>query len=141
MKYNRVILKISGEALQGTEDIINYDIVSKVAKTIKNMQEAGIQVALVVGGGNIYRGFGKENIEEEKGHYMGMLSTSINALALTSFFNKNGIETVFQNSFEIESVAPKIDSKVALSELEAGKLIVFGGGTGRPFVSTDTGAA
>ena len=141
MKYKRVILKISGEALQSKEDIIDYGVFQDIFNTVRELKEAGMQVAIVVGGGNIYRGFGKTHIEEEKGHYMGMLATSINAVAMTSFFNRNGLGANLQNSFMIENIAPKIKPSDAIRELEAGMVVIFGGGTGKPFVSTDTGSA
>jgi uridylate kinase len=141
MKYKRIILKISGEALQASNDIIDYDVMHTIKDTIVELQKNGVQVAIVVGGGNIYRGFGATNIEEEKGHYMGMLASSINALALNSFLNKNGVKATFQNSLKIDDVADRVDPELASNELEAGFVVIFGGGTGKPFVSTDTGAA
>jgi uridylate kinase len=141
MNYKRVILKISGEALQASNDIIDYDVMAKVKDTILDLQSNGVQVAIVVGGGNIYRGFGATNIEEEKGHYMGMLASSINAIALNSFLNKNGVKSIFQNSLAIEDVAERVDAAKATTEIESGYVVIFGGGTGKPFVSTDTGAA
>ena len=141
MKYKRVILKISGEALQASNDIIDYDVLSNIKDQLLKLQQEGVEVAIVVGGGNIYRGFGAEHIEEEKAHYMGMLASSINALALSSYLNKNGVKATFQNSFDIERVADKVDAELATNELAAGYVVIFGGGTGEPFVSTDTGAA
>ncbi len=145
-KYKRIILKLSGEALASSTSSISKKILTNILFQVQELQkEYKIEIAIVPGGGNIFRG----KISKELGmgddtapaDYMGMLATSINAIGLTTFFNLNGVKTIMQNSLEIEKVAAKINPKIAIKALEEGKVVIFGGGTGRPYLSTDTAAA
>lgn len=144
MEYKRILLKLSGEALNGSDGILNFEIVEDIKNQIKELTNKGVQVAIVIGGGNIFRGemiVGK-GIEEAKGHYMGMIATQINAVGLTSYFNENGLPTVLQSALNIEGdLGTPINKEEAISSLEEGKVVIFAGGTGKPFVTTDSGAA
>ena len=146
MEYKRIILKLSGEALSNDGSIFSKDIFKNIVDQIKLLQsEFNIQVGIVVGGGNIFRGEISSQLglgaDTKWADYMGMLATSINALGLYTYFNENKLETIYQNSFDIEKIAPKINPKKAIEALEENKVVIFGGGTGEPYLSTDTAAA
>jgi uridylate kinase len=143
-KYRRVLIKLSGEALGGQGDNgISSEAVHQTALEIVNVCKLGIEVALVVGGGNIFRGLSgsKQGIERATGDYMGMLATIINALALQDALEKHGIATRVQTAIAMSQVAEPFIRRRAVRHLEKGRVIIFGGGTGNPFFSTDTAAA
>ncbi len=142
IKYKRVLLKVSGEALAGSLGHgIDEATVTEISKNIKKITEMGCQVAIVVGGGNIWRGRSSENMDRTRADHMGMLATAINSLALCSSLEALGVETRVQTAIEMRQIAePYIRSK-AERHLEKGRVVIFGCGTGNPFMSTDTAAA
>ena len=141
-KYKRVLLKISGEALSGSKGH-GYEVsaVEAVAAQIGTLVENGVQVGVVVGGGNFWRGRQGDEMDRTTADYMGMLATVINALALSDAFERKGMEARVMTSLAISSVGEPFNYKTAQRYLSEGKVVVFGGGTGNPFFSTDTGAA
>ncbi len=141
-KYNRVILKISGEALAGDQSFgIKEEMVQAVARQVKAVHEMGVEVAVVVGGGNFWRGRTSTSMDRATADYMGMLATIINAMALQDAFESIGIETRVQTAIEMKEVAEPYIRRKAIHHLETQKVVIFGGGTGNPFFSTDTTAA
>jgi uridylate kinase len=144
MKYNRLLLKLSGEALAGQDKSgIDPVIVQHFAEEIKNVVDAGFSLGIVVGGGNIWRGRQAEAIgmDRASADYMGMLGTVINALALGNTLKQLGVESRVMTSMSIPSVAEPYLQNKALSHLEKKRVLIFGGGTGNPFFSTDTTAS
>ena len=145
LKYRRVLIKLSGEALQNKESGLSIDpeIVSGIAERIKTVVKMGVQVALVVGGGNIFRGISGEmrGIGRTTGDYMGMMATIINGLALQSALEKMGVETRVQTAIDMSEVAEPFILRRALRHFEKGRVLIFAGGTGNPYFSTDTAAA
>ncbi|MBN1512239.1 MAG: UMP kinase [Phycisphaerae bacterium] len=144
-KYNRVLLKVSGEGLceKGAKGI-DGPALQKVASEIKQVAELGVQLCLVVGGGNIVRGAElarDTHIVEVTGHYMGMLGTVINALAIQDTLEGIGIDTRVQSAVAVDRVCEKFIRRRAIRHLEKGRVVIFAGGTGNPFVTTDTCAA
>ncbi len=144
-KYKRVLLKISGEGLcrSGGSGLDGAEI-GRLAEEIKLVVDLGVQVGVVVGGGNIVRGsvIAKDSpIEETTGHYMGMLATVINALAVQDTLESLGVPTRVQSAISIHSVCEPFIRRRAIRHLEKGRVVIFAGGTGNPFVTTDTGAA
>jgi uridylate kinase len=143
-KYSRVLLKLSGEALGGPTGLnISPEAVQNMAAQIREVRELGVQVVLVVGGGNIFRGLSgsKRGIERATGDYMGMLATVINALALQDALEKIGVATRVQTAINMAQVAEPFIRRRAVRHLEKGRVVIFGGGTGNPYFSTDTAAA
>ena len=141
-KYKRVLLKISGEALAGEDHFgISEDMLKKVALQIKEITQMGVEVAVVVGGGNFWRGRTGKSMDRATADYMGMLATVINAMALQDSFEAEGIPTRVQSAIEMREVAEHYVRRKAMSHLEHGKVVIFGAGTGNPFFSTDTTAA
>jgi uridylate kinase len=143
-KYKRVLLKLSGEALGGDVGVgICGQAVQRMANQILEVRELGVQVVVVVGGGNIFRGLtGTERgIERATGDYMGMLATVINALALQDALEKLGVATRVQSAISMAQVAEPFIRRRAVRHLEKGRVVIFGGGTGNPYFSTDTAAA
>ncbi|MCU0785833.1 MAG: UMP kinase [Verrucomicrobia bacterium] len=143
-KYSRVLLKLSGEALGGESGLsISPEAVGNMARQIQEVREMGVQVVVVVGGGNIFRGLSgsKRGIERATGDYMGMLATIINALALQDALEKQGVPTRVQSAITMSQVAEAFIRRRAVRHLEKGRVVIFGGGTGNPFFSTDTAAA
>ena len=144
-KYKRVVLKISGEGLCGADKAgIDGDELRRIAREIKSVVELGVELAVVVGGGNIVRGavVAKESqIEEVTGHYMGMLATVINALAIQDTLEALGVRTRVQSAIGMDRVCEKFIRRRAIRHLEKGRVVIFGAGTGNPFVTTDTCAA
>ena len=143
-KYRRVLLKLSGEGLGDAHGIgIHAPALRKLAEEIRAVRELGVQVVVVVGGGNIFRGLqgSKEGIERATGDYMGMLGTIINALALQDALEKLGVQTRVQTAIAMSQVAEVFIRRRALRHLEKGRVVIFGGGTGNPYFSTDTAAA
>jgi len=144
-KYRRVLLKVSGEGLcaPGTTGLDGEQI-RRVAEEIKLVVDLGVQVCVVVGGGNIVRGsvIARDSpIEEATGHYMGMLATVINALAVQDTLESLGVPTRVQSAVAVDRVCEKFIRRRAVRHLEKGRVVIFAGGTGNPFVTTDTGAA
>ena len=139
-KYKRVLLKISGEALAGEDHFgINEEMLKKVALQVKEISEMGVQVAVVVGGGNFWRG--RTSKDRATADYMGMLATVMNAMALQDAFEAEGLPTRVQTAIEMREVAEPYVRRKAISHLDHGKVVIFGAGTGNPFFSTDTTAA
>ena len=143
LAYRRALLKISGEALAGTRGVgLDYGVVELLAKEIKAVHGQGIHVGLVVGGGNIVRGTAAsaEGLDRVSADYMGMLATVINALALQDILERNGVQTRVLTAIRMESLAEPYIRRRAVRHLEKGRLVIFAGGTGNPFFSTDTAA-
>ena len=140
--YKRVLLKISGEALAGNERFgINEQMTRKVASEVKQIHDLGVEVAIVVGGGNFWRGRTSKDMDRATADYMGMLATVMNSLALQDAFLALGVPTKVQTAIEMREVAEPYARRKALSHLEHGSVVIFGAGTGNPFFSTDTTAA
>jgi uridylate kinase len=140
--YNRVLLKISGEALAGEQRFgINEAMTRKVAEEVKQIQELGVEVAIVVGGGNFWRGRTSKDMDRATADYMGMLATVMNSLALQDAFLALGVRAKVQTAVEMMEIAEPYARRKALSQLEHGDIVIFGAGTGNPFFSTDTAAA
>ncbi len=141
-KYKRVLLKISGEALAGNQGFgLCTDTLDKVSKQIKRCADLGVEIAVVVGGGNFWRGRTGENMDRTRADHMGMLATVINALALSDALEANGVQTRVQTAIEMRQIAEPYIRGRAIHHLERGRVVIFGCGTGNPFFSTDTAAA
>jgi uridylate kinase len=143
-KYKRVVLKLSGEALAGNTGFgINPPTIEEIVKEIKEVHDLGVQIAIVVGGGNIWRGTtGAEmGMERAQADYMGMLATVMNSLALQDALENNGVPTRVQTSIEMRQIAEQYIRRRAVRHLEKGRVVIFAGGTGNPYFSTDTTAA
>lgn len=143
-KYRRIVLKISGEALVGRRLFgIDFDVLRRAAAHIKAVHDLGVQMALVIGGGNFYRGAEgeAEGVDRITGDYMGMLATVMNALALQSVLERMGVETRLQTALPMGPLAEPFDRREALRHLEEGRIVIFAAGTGHPFFTTDTTAA
>lgn len=142
MKFKRVLIKVSGEALAGEDKFgVNGEMTVGVARQIKEIVDAGVQVAVVCGGGNFFRGRTGGNIDKPTADYMGMLATVMNGLALQDSLLSIGCEAKLMTAIEIRDMAEGYARRKALDYLEEGKVVVFGGGTGSPFFTTDTTAA
>lgn len=143
-QYKRVLLKVSGEALAGDASRgLDFDVIGKVCDVIKKCTQAGVQVGIVVGGGNFWRGLkdGGDRMERTRADHMGMLATAINCLAIADVLEQKGVDVRVQTAIEMRSVAePYIRSK-AIRHMEKGRVVIFGCGTGNPFFSTDTTTA
>lgn len=140
--YKRVLLKISGEALAGSKGTgINEDVVGKIGDVIAECVAMGVEIAIVVGGGNFWRGRSGEKMDRTRADHMGMLATVINALALQDSFERRGIPTRVQTAIEMNKIAESYIRGRAVRHLEKGRVVIFGCGTGTPFFSTDTAAA
>ena len=143
-KYRRILLKLSGEALGGARGFgISPESIHDMAQQIREVRDLGVEVVIVIGGGNIFRGSaGTEGgIERATGDYMGMLATVINALALQDALEKTGVATRVQSAITMHQVAEAFIRRRAVRHLEKGRVVIFGGGTGNPYFSTDTAAA
>jgi len=143
-KYKRVLLKVSGEALAGEQKRgLNFDILDAVAKGVKECVDMGVEIGIVVGGGNFWRGLkdGAEHMERTRADHMGMLATTINALALADVMEKNGLDVRVQTGIDMAKIAEPYIRLKAIRHLEKGRVVIFGCGTGNPFFSTDTAAA
>tara|TARA_X000001036_G_scaffold348033_1_gene328323 strand:+ start:447 stop:1154 length:708 start_codon:yes stop_codon:yes gene_type:complete len=144
MKYKRVLLKLSGEALMGSQQYgIDSSVLSNYALEIKSIVETGCQLAIVIGGGNIYRGIQSEEsgFDRVQGDHMGMLATIINGMALQSALESLNIETRLQTAIKMEQIAEPYIRRRAIRHLEKSRVIIFGAGTGNPYFTTDTAAA
>ena len=143
MKYKRILLKLSGEALMGEKQYgIDIDRVAQYAKDIQAVHAQGIEIALVIGGGNIYRGLSAEKagMDRVQADYMGMLATVINGLALQSALENNDVPTRLQTAIKIEAIAEPFIKRKATRHLEKGRVVIFGSGTGNPYFTTDSAA-
>ena len=142
-KYKRVLLKISGEALAGEKHFgLDFGVMGRVADVIKECVEMGVQVGIVIGGGNFWRGVknGEGYIERTRADHMGMLATAMNCMAMADVLEQKGVDVRVQTALEIKEVAEPYIRARAIRHLEKGRVVIFGCGTGNPFFSTDTGA-
>ncbi|MGQ9693231.1 MAG: UMP kinase [Thermodesulfobacteriota bacterium] len=143
-RYKRILLKLSGEALVGEQEYgISRSIIQKVAQEVKEIKELGVEVAIVIGGGNIYRGVAAsaQGMDRATADYMGMLATAINGLALQDALEKTGVFTRVMSAIEMPQVAEPYIRRRAVRHLEKGRVVIFACGTGNPFFTTDTAAA
>lgn len=145
LPYRRILLKLSGEALQDSDRgrTISGDALDNIASQLKQVHDLGIQIAIVVGGGNIYRGLSGQSggIDRSKGDYMGMLATLINGMALEAALQKAGLEAVVMSAIEMPKIADPITGVRVLRHLEQGRIAILSAGTGNPYFTTDTAAA
>ena len=140
-KFKRVLLKLSGESLMGDNNFgLDSKVIARYAQDIKSITNLGVQVAIVIGGGNIYRGMNEAEtgIERAQGDYMGMLATVINGMALQSGLEKEGVYTRLQSAIKMEQIAEPYIRRRAMRHLEKGRVVIFGAGTGNPYFTTDT---
>jgi uridylate kinase len=143
-KYKRVVLKLSGEALAGNQGFgIDPEVINSIAEQIKEVRDLGVDVAVVVGGGNIWRGVkgSAQGMDRATADYMGMLATVINSLALQDALERLGVDTRVQSAIEMRQIAEPYIRRRAIRHLEKGRVVIFAGGTGNPYFSTDTTAA
>ncbi len=143
MKYKRILLKLSGESLMGNKQFgIDNERIAEYAKQIKEIADMNVQVAVVIGGGNIFRGIQAEEggMDRVHGDYMGMLATMINSMALQAALEKTGIETRLQSAIKMEQICEPFIRRKAVRHLEKGRVVIFGAGTGNPYFTTDTAA-
>ena len=142
IKYKRVLLKLSGEALAGENKTgISPEVVDDITEQVKELKDLGVEVAIVVGGGNFWRGKYGHNMEKTTSDYMGMLATTINALALQDALEAKGMFTRVQTAIEMREIAEPYIKRKATKHLEKGRIVIFAAGTGNPFFTTDTCAA
>ncbi len=140
-KYKRVLLKLSGEALAaGGDGILNFDFIAEISGVLKKCLAEGIQIGIIVGAGNIWRGRQGGKMDRVRADSMGMLATVINSLALQDTFIQNGLDTVVMTSVNMNAFAEPYTARGAVEALKAGKIVIFGGGLGSPYFSTDTAA-
>ncbi|RAJ85616.1 uridylate kinase [Chitinophaga dinghuensis] len=143
-KYKRILLKLSGEALMGEGNYgIDPKVITQYAYDIKAVTDLGVQVAIVIGGGNIYRGMNEAEtgIERAQGDYMGMLATVINGMAMQSGLERIGLYTRLQSAIKMEQIAEPYIRRRAIRHVEKGRVVIFGAGTGNPYFTTDTAAS
>ncbi len=141
-KYKRILLKVSGEALSGGKGTgLDSKTLAEIAQVVKTCADAGVQIAIVVGGGNFWRGRASEDMNRTRADHIGMLATVMNSLALQSALEAAGVITRVQTAIEMRQIAEPYIRDKAMSHLNAGKVVIFGCGTGNPFFSTDTTAA
>ena len=141
-KYKRILLKISGEALAGESKFgIDFETLKPLAKVIKNCSKSGVQIAIVVGGGNFWRGRTSGNMNRVKADHMGMLATVINAIGLSDALEEQGVKSRVMTSIAIPQVGELYSPEKAIKHLEKGEVVIFGYGTGNAFFSTDTAAS
>jgi len=144
MKYRRIVLKLSGEALMGAQgNGIDPEVVNLIANQVKEIRELGVEVALVIGGGNIFRGVAgaTKGMDRVTGDHMGMLATMINALALQDALEQKGLHARVLSGIEMPKIAENYIRRRAMRHMEKGRVVIFGAGTGNPYFSTDTAAA
>jgi uridylate kinase len=145
MKYQRILLKLSGEALLGSQEYgIDPVVLKQYAQEVKTVVEAGVEVAIVIGGGNIFRGVqGAQGgvVDRATGDYMGMLATMMNAMAIQGSFEKEGIVTRLLSAIKMEQISEPFIRRRAMRHLEKGRVVIFGAGTGNPYFTTDTAAS
>jgi uridylate kinase len=144
MKFKRVLLKLSGESLMGDKQFgIDNKRLSSYAKEIKEIKDAGVEIAIVIGGGNIFRGVQAEEggMDRTHGDYMGMLATMINSMALQAALESEGVDTRLQSAIEMKEISEPFVRRKAVRHLEKGRVVIFGAGTGNPFFTTDSAAS
>jgi len=142
IKYKRVLLKLSGEMLGGQEKRgIDISVLDQISNQIKTLLKEKVEVAVVIGAGNFWRGKSEDEIERTSSDYIGMLATTMNGLALQSRLEKNGISAILQTAIKMEPVTEQYSRRKAVEYLEQGKVVIFGSGTGNPYFTTDTAAA
>jgi uridylate kinase len=144
MKYKRILLKLSGESLMGSKQFgIDNDRITSYAKQIKEIRDKGVEVAIVIGGGNIFRGVQAEQggMDRTHGDYMGMLATMINSMALQAALEAIKVETRLQSAIEMKEISEPFIRRKAVRHLEKGRVVIFGAGTGNPFFTTDSAAS
>ena len=144
MKYNRILLKLSGESLMGTQSYgISPEMLEQYVKDIKTVVEKKVQVSIVIGGGNIFRGLSgaAKGMDRVQGDYMGMLATLINSMALQAELEKQGVITELLSGLAIEPICKEMSRRRAIEAMEEGKVVIIGGGSGNPFFTTDTASA
>ena len=142
--FKRVVLKLSGEALQGDLGYgIDYGVLSSIARQVKEIKGLGVEIAVVIGGGNIFRGVAgsTKGMDRASADYMGMLATVINGLALQAALEKHGVHTRVQSAIQMQELAEPYIRRRAIRHLEKGRVVIFAGGTGNPYFTTDTAAA
>ena len=144
-KYKRILLKLSGEALNGGDktQVIDFSILDQYAQEIRRVYDAGVQIAIVIGGGNIFRGASveKSGIDRVQGDHMGMLATVINGMAVQSSLEKHGMYTRLMSAIKMEQVCEPLIRRRAIRHLEKNRIVIFGAGTGNPYFTTDTTAS
>ena len=142
-KYKRILLKLSGESLSTDGEVIDSNILGQYAAEIKKVHDLGVEVAIVIGGGNIFRGASaaKAGIDRVQGDYMGMLATVINGMAVQASLEKQGLYTRMMTAIKVEAVCEPFIRRRAMRHLEKGRIVIFGAGTGNPYFTTDSGAA
>ena len=141
MKYKRILLKLSGESLMGEKNYgIDQNRLQQYALEIKQLVETGMEVAIVIGGGNIYRGV-QGGFDRVQGDHMGMLATMINSMALQSSLESNGLKTRLMSAIKMEQIAESFIRRRAIRHMEKGRVVIFGAGTGNPYFTTDTAAS
>jgi uridylate kinase len=145
MKYKRILLKLSGESLLGKQEYgLDPEMLQLYARDVKEVVDQGLEVAIVIGGGNIFRGLqGAQGgvVDRATGDYMGMLATMINAMALQAAFEKEGLKSRLQSSIKMEEIAEPFIRRRAIRHLEKGRVVIFGAGTGSPYFTTDSAAS
>ena len=141
-KYKRILLKLSGEALAGEKKFgLDYDVITEICKSIKKCAEAGVELGIVVGGGNVWRGRSSGGMDRTRADHMGMLATTINALAIADVLESLELNVRVQTAITMQQVAEPYIRNKALAHMKKGRIVIFGCGTGNPFFSTDTAAA
>jgi len=143
-KYKRVVLKLSGEALAGPKGFgIDHEVLDSIARQVREVRDLGVEIAIVVGGGNLWRGItgSAQGMDRATADYIGMLATVMNALALQDALEKYGVDTRVQTAIEMRQIAEPYIRRRAIRHLEKGRVVIFASGTGNPFFSTDTAAA
>ena len=142
-KYKRVLLKLSGEALAGENGFgLEYDMLSKIMDVVKEVHDMGVEICIVVGGGNFWRGrMGDKKMDRTTADHMGMLATAINALAVQDVLESKGVHARVQTGIDMKQIAEPYIRRKAIRHLEKGRIVIFGCGTGNPYFTTDTGAA
>ncbi len=143
LKYKRILLKLSGESLSTSEEVIEPSILAQYAAEIKEVHDLGVEVAIVIGGGNIFRGAAaaQAGIDRVQGDYMGMLATVINGMAVQASLEKQGLYTRMMTAIKIEAVCEPFIRRRAIRHLEKGRVVIFGAGTGNPYFTTDSTAS
>jgi uridylate kinase len=142
-KYRRILIKLSGEQIKGTDEVVSYDMLDYLAREIESVVRHGVQVSLVIGGGNIWRGSQSiaRGMDTAQSHYMGMLGTIINALALQDALERHGLQTRTMTAIQMNEVAEPYIRRRATRHMEKGRVIILAGGTGNPYFTTDSAAA
>jgi uridylate kinase len=141
--YKRILIKLSGEQIKGTDEVVSYDMLDYLSQEIESVHREGVEVTVVIGGGNIWRGSQSiaRGMDTAQSHYMGMLGTVINALALQDALERRGMHTRAMTAIKMDEVAEPYIRRRATRHLEKGRVVIFGGGTGNPYFTTDSAAA